>query len=42
MEPLAKDVLHFQIPSAIQHLFKSCDTHKTYQSLELYLSMILH
>ena len=30
MEPLAKDVLHFESPTAIQHFFKCSDTHKTY------------
>ena len=36
MEPLAKDVLHFESPTAIQHFFKCSDTHKTYQSLEIF------
>ena len=36
MEPLATDVLHFESPTAIQHFFKCSDTHKTYQSLEIF------
>ena len=36
MELLAKDVLHFESPIAIQHFFKWSDTHKTYQSSEIF------
>ena len=36
MEPLAKDVLQFESPTAIQHFFNYSDTNKTYQFLEIF------
>ena len=37
MEPLAKEVPLFESPAAIQHFFKCSVTHKTYQSLAIFL-----
>ena len=37
LEPLATDVLNFESPNALDYFFKCADTHKTNQSLEIFL-----
>ena len=37
LEPLAKEVLNFESPNALDCFFKSTDTHKANQSLEIFL-----
>ena len=37
LEELARDVLHFQTPNALNHFFRCSDTHKSYQALEVLL-----
>ena len=37
LEPLAKDVLNFESPNALDYFFKCVDTHKINQSLEIFL-----
>ena len=37
LEPLVKDVLNFDSPNTLLYLFKCADTHKTNQSLEIFL-----
>ena len=37
LEPLAKEVLNFDNPNALLYFFKCTDTHKTNQSLEIFL-----
>ena len=37
LEELARDVLHFQMPNALNHFFRCSDTHKSYQALEVLL-----
>ena len=37
LEPLAKDVLNFESPNALDCFFKCADTHKANQSLEIFL-----
>ena len=36
LEGLAKDILHFESPSSVQYFFNCGDTHKSYQSLEIF------
>ena len=37
LEELARDVLHFQTPNALNHFFRCSDTHKSYQALGILL-----
>ena len=37
LEELARDVLHFQTPNALNHFFRCSNTHKSYQALEVLL-----
>ena len=37
LKELARDVLHFQTPNALNHFFRCSDTHKSYQTLEILL-----
>ena len=37
LEPLAEEVLNFDSPNALLYFFKCADTHKTNQSLEIFL-----
>ena len=37
IEPLAKDVLHFESPKAFEYFMKCTDTHKTEQALHIFI-----
>ena len=42
IEELARDVLHFQMPNALNHFFRCSDCHKSYQALGDTYLMVKH